>query len=108
MPGSLCHSDTAMTSLAPDRLDPVTLRQQVAPLPVYVLKVWRTRYAATDGLDLQARAMLNQEAAAVRAGGVQPDALTLWIRLADKVVHVTMQFIAIFRTQLHQSFRNCR
>jgi hypothetical protein len=33
--------------------------------------------------------MLNQEeAAAIRAGVVQPDALTLWMRLADKVVHV--------------------
>ena len=62
-----------MTFPAPDRPYPVTLRQQVAALPAYVLKAWRTRYAATDGLDLQARAMLNQEAAAARAVGVQPD-----------------------------------
>lgn len=77
MPGGLRHPDTAMTSLAPDKPNPVTLHQQVAALPAYVLKAWRTRYAMTDGLDLEARAMLNQEeAAAIRAGVVQPDALT--------------------------------
>jgi len=32
------------------------------------------RYVAVDGVDLQARALLGAEAAAVRAEGQQPDA----------------------------------
>jgi hypothetical protein len=39
-------------------------------------------------VDLEARALLNTEAAAVRAEGVQPDALTVWMRLTDMVVRV--------------------
>lgn len=64
------------------------MRQQVAALPPYVLAAWRSRYGVTDGVDLEARAMLGQEAAAIRAGGVQPDALTVWMRLTDRVVQV--------------------
>ncbi len=64
------------------------MRQHVAALPPHVLAAWRSRYGVTDGVDLEARAMLGQEAAAVRAGGVQPDALTGWMRLTDMVVRV--------------------
>lgn len=77
-----------MTLPAPDKPEPVTLRQQVAALPLHVLAAWRSRYGVIDGVDLEARAMLDKEAAAVRAGGVQPDALTVWMRLTDKVVRV--------------------
>ncbi len=77
-----------MTLPAPDKPELITLRQQVAALPPYVLAAWRSRYGVTDGMDLEARAMLGQEAAAVRTGGVQPDALTVWVRLTDMVVRV--------------------
>ena len=36
-----------------------TLRQQVAALPDYVLAAWRTRYIVGEGMDFQARAILN-------------------------------------------------
>jgi hypothetical protein len=36
------------------------------------------------GMDLQARAILNQEAAAVRSVGKEPDARTIWLRLMDR------------------------
>ena len=65
-----------------------TLREQVGALPAYILAAWRSRYVPSDGVDLEARAMLKQEAAAIRAAGIQPDALTVWMRLADKVVQV--------------------
>ena len=65
---------------------PLTLRHQVAELPDYVLAAWRTRYLIEEGMDLKARAILNQEAAAVRAEGIEPDAKTVWLRLADRVV----------------------
>ena len=77
-----------MTLPAPGKPEPVSLRQQVAALPLHVLTAWRSRYGVTDGVDLEARAMLGQEAAAVRAGGVQPDALTVWMRLTDMVARV--------------------
>ncbi len=73
---------------APVTSEPITLRQQVNALPAYVLAAWRSRYVPVDGVDLEARAMLNQEAATVRANGVQPDALAVWMRLADQVVRV--------------------
>jgi len=86
-PGALIHPD-ARPAFRPAPLQLAQHARHGPPLS-YVLKAWRTRYATTDGLDLDARAMLNQEeAAAVRAGVVQPDALTLWMRLADKAVHV--------------------
>lgn len=68
--------------------DPVTLRQQVGSLPAHILAAWRSRYIPADGVDLEARALVNQEAAAVRAQGKQPDALIVWMRLADLVVKV--------------------
>lgn len=68
------------------RPDAPTLRQQVSSLPAYVVAAWRTRYAVTDGVDLQARAILSQEAAALRAEGETPDARAVWMRLADQVV----------------------
>lgn len=78
-----------MTPPAPGKPEPVTLRQQVAALPSYVLEAWRTRYGVTDGMDLEARALLNKEKeAAIRAEGVQSDALTVWMRLTDMVVRV--------------------
>lgn len=57
-----------------DLAEPITLRQQVGALPADVLATWRMRYVAVDGVDLQARALLGAEAAAVRAEGQQPDA----------------------------------
>ena len=71
-----------------DNSKPVTLRQQVADLPPYILAAWRSRFVPVDGVDLEARAMLNKEAAAIRADGNPPDALTVWIRLCDTVVRV--------------------
>ena len=68
-----------------DPVKPITLRQQVASLPANVLAAWRTRYVAVDGVDLQARALLGAEAAAVRAEGRQPDARTVWLRLIDQL-----------------------
>lgn len=68
------------------RPDAPTLRHQVTGLPAYVVAAWRTRYAVTDGVDLQARAVLSQEAAALRAEGETPDARAVWMRLADQVV----------------------
>lgn len=73
---------------APVTSEPIMLRQQVNTLPAYVLAAWRSRYVPVDGVDLEARAMLNQEAATVRADGVQPDALTVWMHFADQVVRV--------------------
>lgn len=37
-------------------------------------------------MDFQARAILNQEAAAVRSEGKEPDARTVWLRLMDRTV----------------------
>ena len=54
----------------------LTLRQQVAALPDYVLAAWRTRYIVGEGMDFQARAILNQ--------GKEPDARTVWLRLMDR------------------------
>ena len=68
--------------------DPLTLRQQVGSLPAYIIAAWRSRYIPADGLDLEARALINQEAAAIRAQGSQPDALAVWIRLTDLVAKV--------------------
>ena len=62
----------------------LTLRQQVAALPDYVLAAWRTRYIVGEGMDFQARAILNQEAAAIRNQGKEPDGRTVWLRLMDR------------------------
>ena len=35
-------------------------------------------------MDFQARAILNQEAAAIRNQGKEPDARTVWLRLMDR------------------------
>ena len=53
-----------------------------------MLAAWRSRYVPVDSVDLEARAMLNKEAAAIRAEGNQPNALTVWVRLCDMVVRV--------------------
>ena len=66
----------------------VTLRQQVGSLPAHIEATWRSRYIPVDGIDLEARTILNQEAAAVRAQGTQPDALTIWMRLTDQVARI--------------------
>ncbi len=60
-----------------------TLRQQISNLPPYILSTWRGRYAAVEGTDLEARAIIDRDAAVVRAGGGMPDALAVWMRLAD-------------------------
>jgi len=72
----------------PDDPKPATLRQQVADLPPYILTAWRSRFVPVDGVDLEARAMLNKEAGAIRAEGNPPDALMVWMRLCDTVVRV--------------------
>ena len=71
-----------------DTSEAVTLRQQVGSLPAHIVATWRSRYVPVDGIDLEARAILNQEAAAVRAEGTQPDALTIWMRLTDQVARI--------------------
>ena len=72
----------------PDSPEPATLRQQVGTLPLHILAAWRSRYVRVDGVDLEARAMLNQEASAIRAKGERPDALAVWMRLTDLIVRV--------------------
>ncbi len=59
-----------------------TLRQQIDILPANILSVWRSRYA-NQGTDLEARAIIDREAAAIRARGETADALAIWMRLAD-------------------------
>ena len=59
-----------------------TLRQQIDSLPAYIMSTWRSRYA-NEGADLEARAIINREAAAIRARGETADALAVWMRLAD-------------------------
>jgi len=51
-------------------------------LPAHVLGAWRARYA-NAGTDLEARAIIDREAATIRAKGETPDALAVWMRLAD-------------------------
>ncbi len=60
----------------------LTLHQQIDNLPAYVLGAWRARYA-NAGTDLEARAIIDREAATIRARGEMPDALAVWMRLAD-------------------------
>ena len=65
-----------------DRPGSPTLRQQIDGLSAYVVSTWRSRYA-NDGVNLEARAIIDREAAAVRAAGQKPDAVAVWVRLAD-------------------------
>ncbi len=51
-----------------------TFRGQVSGLPDFVVAAWRARYILGEGMDFQARAILNQEAAAIRSEGKEPDA----------------------------------
>ncbi len=46
------------------------------------MRTWRSRYA-NEGTDLEARAIIDREAAAIRARGETADALAVWMRLAD-------------------------
>jgi len=59
-----------------------TLRQQIDSLPAHIVRTWRSRYA-NEGTDLEARAIIDREAAAIRARGETTDALAVWMRLAD-------------------------
>lgn len=70
------------TLTPPDAHGTPTLRQQIGDLPAYVLGAWRARYA-NAGTDLEARAIIDREAATIRAKGEMPDALAVWMRLAD-------------------------
>ena len=70
---------------APARPAPVTLRQQIQDLPSAILTAWRTRYVASDDIADDARAILGDEIAAIRAEGAQPDAMTVWISLTDLI-----------------------
>jgi len=60
----------------------LTFRQQIDSLPSYIVRTWRSRYA-NEGTDLEARAIIDREAAAIRARGETADALAVWMRLAD-------------------------
>ncbi len=71
------------TTLTPsDAQAPPTFRQQIDSLPAYIVTAWRSRYA-NEGTDLEARAIIDREAAAIRAKGETADALAVWMRLAD-------------------------
>ena len=71
------------TTLTPsDTHGTPTLRQQIDNLPAYVLNAWRSRYA-NAGMDLEAHAIIDREAATIRAKREMPDALAVWMRLAD-------------------------
>lgn len=61
---------------------PPTLRQQIDSLPTYVVRGWRSRYA-NEGTGLEARAIVDREAATIRAKGETADALAVWMHLAD-------------------------
>lgn len=87
-PAPAFHGERLILLKALDASEPVTLRQQVGSLSAHIVATWRSRYVPVDGIDLEARAILNQEAAAVRAQGTQPDALTVWMRLTDQVARI--------------------
>ena len=59
-----------------------TLRQKIDSLPAYIVGAWRSRYA-NEGTDLEARSIINREAASIRGEGKEADALAVWMRLAD-------------------------
>ncbi len=59
-----------------------TLRQQIDSLPAYIVSAWRNRYA-NEGTDLEARSIIDRAANDIRNKGEMPDALAVWIRLAD-------------------------
>lgn len=63
---------------------PASLRLQLAGIPEPVLAAWRSRYAAGDGVELSAFALVDRAAAALRSRGEQPDAHALWCRMADQ------------------------
>ena len=48
------------------------------------MTAWRSRYA-NEGTNLEARAIIDREAAIIRAQGQTADALAVWIRFADGV-----------------------
>ena len=66
----------------PDSPGPSTIREQVAALPAHIISTWRSRYANNE-VNLEAHAIIDREAAAVRAAGQEPDAVAVWVRLAD-------------------------
>ena len=59
-----------------------TLRQQIDNLPAHIVGTWRSHYA-NEGTGLEARAIIDREAATIRAAGQMADALAIWMRLAD-------------------------
>ncbi len=68
--------------MSSDAQVPPTLRQQIDSLPAHIVRTWRGRYA-NEGTDLEARAIIDREAATIRAAGQTADALAVWMRLAD-------------------------
>lgn len=64
--------------------EPLSLRRQLASIPAPVLDAWRSRYAAGDGVELNAFALVDKAAAALRSRGEQVDAHALWTRMADQ------------------------
>jgi len=63
---------------------PASFRLQIASIPEPVLSAWRSRYAAGGGIELNALALVDEAAAALRRRGEQADARSLWVRLADQ------------------------
>ena len=60
----------------------LTLHQQIDSLPAHIASAGRSCYA-NEGTDLEAHAIIDREAAAIRAKGEMADALAVWMRLAD-------------------------
>lgn len=56
---------------------PASFRLQIANIPEPVLSAWRSRYAAGGGIELNALALVDEAAAALRRKGVQADARLL-------------------------------
>ncbi len=63
---------------------PPSLRLQLAAIPAPVLAAWRSRYAAGDSIELNAFALVDKAAAAMRSRGEQTDAHALWTRMANQ------------------------
>ncbi len=64
--------------------EPLSLRLQLASIPAPVLAAWRSRYAAEGGIELNAFALVDKAATALRSRGEQVDAHALWVRMADQ------------------------
>ncbi len=64
--------------------EPLSLHLQLASIPAPVLSAWRARYAAEGGIEINAFALVDKAATALRSRGEQVDAHALWVRMADQ------------------------